>query len=173
MIELALFLGLLCVALRSRKTLLTNKIHEFHSKVDPSIGEELGIESVKQIPEILKKIKYEPDIIDYVQTPRETLEKGYGDCEDFAVLTYSLLDYLGLNPRFAIAFNFDDPEAHAFVFYKCPYNCSTYYFFSNDDVFTAKSVEEAANMLGFTNVIYEKPPEGIIYEKILKKEVMV
>ena len=155
--SLAALAFILSIALKSEKMLLSEKINELHKKVDPSIGEELKIESVKQVVDLIKTIRYEPEVIDRVSNPRELLNRGYGDCEDFAVLTYSLLEHLGLNPKFAIAYNEEDPEAHAFVFYKCQYNCNTYYIFSNRDFFKASSVEEAAKMLGYSNVIYEKP----------------
>lgn len=48
---------------------------------------------------IMEKIKYKSDIenywnIEYWATPKETLEKGSGDCEDIAILSKSVLDYL-------------------------------------------------------------------------------
>jgi len=76
------------------------------------------------------------------------------NCEDFSALTYSLLLYLGLNPGIAIAYSDDDPESHAFTFFWCT-QCNEYYVFSNKDVFRARSIEEAANMLGFSKVVYK------------------
>jgi len=48
---------------------------------------------------IFEKIKYRRDVdnywnIEYWATPVETIERGSGDCEDIAVLTKSVLDYL-------------------------------------------------------------------------------
>lgn len=40
---------------------------------------------------IHKNIKYEADIVPYWSSSHETLEKGYGDCEDKAILMYVLL----------------------------------------------------------------------------------
>ena len=155
MFEIIPFAYLLYLTIKPIKSSLRDRISEIKSKADPSIGEKLEIESVKQIKELLQTINYRPDILDRVQTPQELLESKEGDCEDFAVLTYSLLDYLGLNPGIAIAYTPGDPEAHAFVFYPCQY-CNKYYIFSNKDFFEASSVEEAANMLGFEKVVYEK-----------------
>ena len=167
MFELIPFTYLLYIALRQQPlTVFEDKIKEMKSKVDPSIAEELGIESVKQITDLVKTLKYRAEVIDYVQSPREFLESGVGDCEDFAVLVYSLLDYLGLNPKFAIAWNPDDPEAHAFVFYKCPDCSGKYYVFSNKDFFEASSPLEAANMLGYQNIVYEFVNSKIIEEAI-------
>jgi len=159
MFEIIPFAYLLYLTLKPVKSTLKDKISAIKSKADPSIGEKLEIESVSQIKELLQTINYRPDIFDKVQTPEELLQSKEGDCEDFAVLTYSLLDYLGLNPGIAIAYTPGDPEAHAFVFYKCPYCENKYYIFSNKDFFEASSVEEAANMLGFEKVVYERVPE--------------
>jgi len=156
MFEIIPFAYLLYLTLKPLESSLIDRISAIKSKADPSIGEKLEIESVKQIKELLQTINYRPDILDRVQTPQELLESKEGDCEDFAALTYSLLDYLGLNPGIAIAYTPGDPEAHAFVFYPCQYCENKYYIFSNKDFFEASSVEEAANMLGFSKVIYEK-----------------
>ena len=48
---------------------------------------------------IMKEIKYKSDVdnywnIEYWATPVETIERRSGDCEDIAVLTKSVLDYL-------------------------------------------------------------------------------
>jgi len=169
MLEIIPFAYLLYLTLKPTEAKLKQKLVEIKSKTEPSIGKKLKIESVKQIQQLLQTIKYRPDVFDKVQTPEELLQSKEGDCEDFSVLTYSLLDYLGLNPGIAIAYTPGDPEAHAFVFYKCPYCENKYYIFSNKDLFEASSVEEAANMLGFSNVIYEKVPKPNL-EKI--KEVM-
>lgn len=145
--------GLLYVAFKPIEPSLKARIREIKSKANPSIGEKLNIESTKQVFNIIKQIKYRPDTRDYTQTPEETLALKEGDCEDIAVLSYSLLDYLGLNPDIAIAWNEGEAEAHAFVYYWCDY-CGEYVIISNNDVFRAPSVEEAANMLGFENVVY-------------------
>ena len=42
-------------------------------------------------------IKYIPDIVDQWQSPLLTLERGAGDCEDFAILKIVLLHYSGFN----------------------------------------------------------------------------
>jgi len=39
-----------------------------------------------------------PNTRDVWQTPRETIEKGTGDCEDYAILKFYLLKELGFNP---------------------------------------------------------------------------
>jgi len=155
MLETLAFLAMLYKALQPIEKSLKSKIKELKSKTDPSIAEKLNIESITQLKDLLNQIQYIPDLFDRVQTPEELLESKKGDCEDFTVLTYSILKYLGYNPGIAIAFNYDDPEAHAFTYFYCP-NCNEYYIFSNKDIFTAKSVEEAANILGYSNVIYEK-----------------
>lgn len=165
MLELIPFAYLLYITFRPIEKDLLKRLYLIKSKADPSIGEELGIESVNQIYDLIQTIEYRPDVFDTVQSPRELLESKKGDCEDFSVLTYSLLQYLGLNPGIAIAYTPGDPEAHAFTYFYCQ-NCNEYYIFSNRDLFKATSVEEAANILGFTNVIYEKVPESTISKLI-------
>ena len=145
--------GLLYIAFKPVEPALKARIREIKSKANPAIGKQLGIDSVKQVVNIIKSIKYRPDTRDYTQTPEETLTLREADCEDISVLAYSLLDYLGLEPDIAIAWNEGEPEAHAFVYYWCP-NKKAYVIVSNNDVFTAPTIEEAASMLGFSNVIY-------------------
>jgi len=55
---------------------------------------------------------------DYWQTPRETLQLGTGDCEDFAILLCSLLRAYGISAeQVYVAIGLDDGEelGHAFV----------------------------------------------------------
>ena len=166
MIELIPFTILLAKALQPKQHTLYKKLKEIKSKTDPSIGSSLNIKSIDDIKQIVSSITYRPDILDKVQTPYEVIQLKVGDCEDFSVLTYSLLKYLGYNPGIAISFNQGDPEAHAFTYVLIN---DKYYIFSNKDFFEASSVEEAANMLGFTNVIYEKVPDSKL-EKIKEVE---
>ena len=149
-------ISLLLSFMRPKEEAVYDRLVEISRKEDESLAYELNVEDVDDVKSIISKLKYYTnDFVDVVKSPRQTIQDGGGDCEDFAVLTYSLLDYLGLNPGIAIAYTPGDPEAHAFVFYPCQY-CNKYYIFSNKDFFEASSVEEAANMLGFEKVIYEK-----------------
>lgn len=51
---------------------------------------------------VQSKIRYQLDPVDLelVQTPWETLVRGYGDCDDQALLTAALLDSIGHPTRF-------------------------------------------------------------------------
>jgi len=148
--------ALLYIAFRPEEINLEHRINDILSKADPSIGEKLDITSVDQIHALLKSIRYRPDTIDRTQTPTETLTLKHGDCEDLSLLAYSLLDYLNLNPGIAIAYNEDDPEAHAFAYYYSP-TLNEYHIFSNHDLFTAPTLKEAAQMLGYNNVVHSRP----------------
>jgi hypothetical protein len=147
---------------------LEERLKSLVSKSDPSIAEKLDIESTTQLNDLMKSMKYIPDTGDYTMSPEETIKLGGGDCEDLAVLSYSILEYLGLNPGIAIAFSPDDPEAHAFTFFYCT-RCSEYYIYSNNTVFKSPSIKEAANMLGYDYVIYteiEQPEEVVSLQTI-------
>lgn len=54
----------------------------------------------------VKQIKYIHDpagSFDAVQSARQTIEKGFGDCDDLSVLLATLLAQVGLQPRFVLA----------------------------------------------------------------------
>jgi len=152
MIELLLLVGLSYYLIRYKPS-LESRLHELVEMSDPQIAEKLNIVSTTQVVDLMKSLKYIPDTGDSTQTPEETVQIGGGDCEDLSVLSYSLLDYLGLNPGIAIAYSPDDPEAHAFTFFYCE-SCGEYYIFSNNEVFKTDSIEEASSMLGYDYVIY-------------------
>lgn len=51
-----------------------------------------------------KNIQYvrDPDGIEWIQTPEKTLELGFGDCDDQAVLAGALLSSIGVPTRFKV-----------------------------------------------------------------------
>jgi len=151
MIEIIPLAILLYASFVAHRDILVDKLTEIVSKEDISVGRYLNINSLEDIDMVIKEIKYETELRDNTQYPIETVRKGSGDCDDFAILTYSILKYLGYEPGIAIAYNDDDPEAHAFTFANIN---GEYHIFSNNDHFKADSVFEAASMLGFENVIY-------------------
>lgn len=74
-----------------------------------------------------ENIEYVGDEGDYWQSPEETLERGAGDCEDFAFLNDAFLRLLGYNSRTMVLFN-NDGSRHAI----CIFMDGDYYsFFSN------------------------------------------
>ena len=137
---------------------LKNRIIEMKKLADISIGNHLNVNSVGDAISIMESMNYYPDTLDYTKIPQETLKVGGGDCEDLAVLSYSLLMHLYNNgriryePNIAIAYDDFNQEAHAFTYFYCP-RCNEYYIFSNNIVFRAASPEEAAKMLGYSKVI--------------------
>jgi len=55
----------------------------------PAVG---GITSPHQVDAWVNEfVTYAPDAADHWQTPAETLERGRGDCEDFAILKRAML----------------------------------------------------------------------------------
>lgn len=62
-----------------------------------------------------KNIKYfyDPYKTETLQTPQSTLELGYGDCDDMAILLGALLMSVGIEPRFRVVGR-NHPE-HIFV----------------------------------------------------------
>jgi hypothetical protein len=155
MIVLLAFAGLAYWILMERRVPeLHNRIIGIKELAEPEIGDKLKIESTKQIFELIKKIEYREDITDTTRRPSETIKLGWGDCEDLSLLAYSLFEYLELsNPNIAILYNEDDIEAHAIAYFWCDY-CCEYYIVSNNTYFKAPSIEQAAEMLGYSKVVF-------------------
>ena len=63
-------------------------------------------------------IEYRKDRGDKWQTPFETLERGYGDCEDFAIFKYVILKQYGFKDedlKFMISQHETNYEQHAYL----------------------------------------------------------
>lgn len=59
-------------------------------------------DSITVVTYVLRRIEYNSDgnvwkSFDHWATPEETIEKGQGDCEDFAILVCSILRSMGLD----------------------------------------------------------------------------
>lgn len=80
--------------------------------------------------------------IDIWQTPNTTIARKKGDCEDFAILSYSILKKLGYEAKIFMLDNIEiGQSSHAICIYKEKDN---YYFFSNQKLYKLqyKSVKE-------------------------------
>ena len=68
-------------------------------------SEEWGnLETERQIGDwIRENIKYEWDYTNHNQGPEETLKRGKGDCEDFAIL-FMCIAYFELGERYSLAY---------------------------------------------------------------------
>lgn len=69
------------------------------------------------------QVSYKPDVADEWATPLQTMIKGYGDCEDFALLKYSLLTDWGVpssTMRLTYGLIKSTREAHMVLVYDDP-----------------------------------------------------
>lgn len=60
-----------------------------------------------------KNIRYQSENKDEWATPAETLRRGYGDCEDIALLKCAILNSLGKKPAFVIVRDLIKRQDHA------------------------------------------------------------
>lgn len=86
----------------SRRPPGAQKLHEWLKQLDDLRGDTLLIQSIIVDHRVDLKIKYADDrknfgAEDYWATPQEAIEKESGDCEDFAILKYAALLYLGVD----------------------------------------------------------------------------
>lgn len=66
--------------------------------------------------EINSQIKYVPDVADHWQSPTETVRRGAGDCEDFAILKYYRLIASGIpRDQVALVYTVDSRGGHMAV----------------------------------------------------------
>ena len=134
-IVVAVLIGMFISRLNVKENIIRNRLKSMREIADPTVGDEYGIESVEDIAELISGLRYESnDILDLIKDPRQTIADGGGDCEDFAVLTYSMLLKLYYEgkvptPHLAIAYSDESPEAHAFVYF---YKDGVYHIFSNN-----------------------------------------
>lgn len=92
---------------------LISLLHQQYDPMRADVGREMQkmLEDLKGVDEIEKvntvnaffdeQLTYQTDIAlwhekDYWATPLETLGKGRGDCEDYAIIKYFMLRYLGI-----------------------------------------------------------------------------
>ena len=137
-------ISLLLSFMRPKEEAVYDRLVEISRKEDESLAYELNVEDVDDVKSIISKLKYYTnDFVDVVKSPRQTVQDGGGDCEDFAILSYSLLLKLYKEgkipePHLAIAYKDDDVEAHAFTYY---YD-GKYHIFSNNQYIERDSLEE-------------------------------
>jgi len=140
--------------LRAKEIAIDERLREMKEKADPTLADELNIKSVEDIVKVVSDLEYiSNDFFDVVKDPRQTLIDGGGDCEDFAVLTYSLLlklynDGIVPKPHLAVAYSDDKVEAHAFTYY---YD-GVYHIFSNNQYLTRSSLREFLDEIGDQHV---------------------
>lgn len=140
--------------LRAKEIAIDERLNEMNSKADPTIADELEVRSLDDIVRIVGSLKYvSNDFFDVVKDPRQMIIDGGGDCEDFAVLTYSLLLKLhseGLlpKPHLAVAYCDTKSEAHAFTYF---YD-GKYHIFSNEQYLIRDSLKEFLSEIGDEHV---------------------
>lgn len=78
-------------------------------------------------------IVYRKDISDLWQAPWDTIEKGYGDCEDFAILKYVILKEHGIDPKAMelIAASYKDSKREGHAYLKVDFEGKTYHLDNN------------------------------------------
>lgn len=111
------------------------------------------IKTITELDYYLNRIEYTPDKGDYWQTPEETLDRGKGDCDDFARLALDILVRIQKrkNVRFIIHAGYDKKNkytAHAVCVFK--YN-KKYSVFSN-----AKYYAHKDNYIDIGHIFYSK-----------------
>jgi len=81
------------------------------------------------VREVKHTVQYQEDLIDYYQTPEETLKLKTGDCEDFAILIQKLCQDNNIKTEIYCLYPQDSVEGHAIVIgqYK-----GKYWYSSND-----------------------------------------
>ena len=68
---------------------------------------------------MMEKLKYIPEIDDHWQVPEETLSKGGGDCEDFAILAYYALKKMNIKSNIYILVDLKEKDCnHAICVFK-------------------------------------------------------
>ena len=64
-----------------------------HGSAQELSGVPMGVESPGDLANwLLSRFQYKVEVPDRWQSPQETIDKGYGDCEDFAVLSSRILE---------------------------------------------------------------------------------
>ena len=111
------------------------------------------VKTVAELDYFLDRIKYVSDDKDYWQTPEETINRGAGDCDDFARLALDILVRIQKrnDVRFVIyaGYNKNDKyNAHAVCVF--PYD-GKYNVFSNSQYYTHKD-----NYIDVGHIFYPK-----------------
>lgn len=151
MIPILVFIALISLPILIRDISLYIRLKEISKYYEP-ICKKYRITKISDIHNITKKIRYVEDKVDITKVPELTLSEMEGDCEDIALVAYSLAKCSGYKAGIAILYSDDDPKAHAIAYVICP-KTGEYYIFSNNDMFTAKDLYEATNMLGYERYV--------------------
>lgn len=110
---------------------------------------EITIEKIASINSYVnKRIVYKSDIQNYKQndywaTAAETLKKGSGDCEDYAILKYSMLVKAGMKPE-DIHFIYTEYQGIGHVYLKVHFQSKVYYL---DNIYQSIFFKRHRNML--------------------------
>lgn len=105
---------------------LLRKFEKFITPYDPAViakVNDLGKDPKRCYQFVSKEIKYVTDDKNYGQSefwcyPKETLEKGSGDCEDQAFLITSMMLYLGIDSFVRTAYLINYQGGHAWSYFK-------------------------------------------------------
>lgn len=88
--------------------------------------------------------------VDYWASPSETLKRKRGDCEDFAILKYSLLLKNGVDEKdIYMAFTFYNGQGHVYLVVK--HNGKKYYLDNIDKNIYVNHHKEAFNVFATNN----------------------
>ena len=116
----------------------------------------------------LSTIRYKNDITNHPQRPEETVRRGGGDCEDFAILVYDALSYHGYETKLLIVcFEGNDP-CHCVGIYK-EKRSDNWHFVDRSDVSLGCDnmydlAREAGKFMGtFDSYIVVDDPEGYFF----------
>ncbi|MFH1847315.1 MAG: transglutaminase-like domain-containing protein [Candidatus Omnitrophota bacterium] len=123
-----------------------------------SIIAENKISSVVEYAEWLKSnIKYKPDKVqDKLTQPGETIDRGFGDCEDFAFLTAAFLRVIGYDPKIMVV---ADIRGYGHVI--CVFKLNrTFYWFDNQKL----KETPASTIKEFTNYLHKNYRCAHIFE---------
>ncbi|MDP6294286.1 MAG: transglutaminase-like domain-containing protein, partial [Candidatus Woesearchaeota archaeon] len=72
-------------------------------------------EKLNAILRLLQNIRYEEDLNDQFRFPLETLNLGSGDCDDFSILSATLLERANIPTAIVLVSNEDGTLAHAWI----------------------------------------------------------
>jgi len=100
------------------------------------------------VREVKHLVQYKEDLIDYYQTPEETLKLGTGDCEDFALLIKKLCEENSISAKIYCLYPRNEIQGHAIVIgqYQSKYWYSSNGWFSYVDDFKSISKNIASEM---------------------------
>ena len=107
-----------------------------------------NISSLQDIAGFMSSLRYRKDTKDSYQPVHVTIEKGYGDCEDLAIVAGSLMKSIGITPRFAFLYSPYNLEGHTVAY--CVEDGFLWIFSNNETyVLEAENVDSLADIFNY------------------------